>query len=262
MIKEEVKFSDSQIMEGFISIRSVIAGSENRVNDRKITEVLLERGKEKGKEKELYYLRSKAEKLGFTIKTVSKDEIDGLAIGSTHGGMIAKCTERTVRGLDALSPCENGFFVMLRGIEDPYNFGYCLRSLYAAGVNGVILDKRNWLGAAGVVARASAGASELTDMYICDDISKCVDIFKEKSYRIASSDMTDNAVSVYDADMSFPLLLIVGGEKRGIDASLLKASDITVKLEYGRTFSGALSAASAASVIAFEVFRQNRKTKK
>ena len=53
MIKEEVKFSDSQIMEGFISIRSVIAGSENRVNDRKITEVLLERGKEKGKEKEL-----------------------------------------------------------------------------------------------------------------------------------------------------------------------------------------------------------------
>jgi len=52
--------------------------------------------------------------------------------------------------------------------------------------------------------------------------------------------------------------LIVGGEKRGISHALLDKCDGRVCLDYGRDFPEALSAASAASILAFEVFRQNR----
>ena len=56
-----------------------------------------------------------------------------------------------------------------------------------------------------------------------------------------------------------PLLLVVGGEKRGIKKRLRPELDLIVRLDYGREFGEALSAASAASVLAFEALRQNRK---
>jgi 23S rRNA (guanosine2251-2'-O)-methyltransferase len=60
-----------------------------------------------------------------------------------------------------------------------------------------------------------------------------------------------------DANLQFPVLLVIGGEKRGISAALLAQSDCTVRIDYGRNFRGSLSAASAATVLAFEVLRQN-----
>jgi 23S rRNA (guanosine2251-2'-O)-methyltransferase len=54
--------------------------------------------------------------------------------------------------------------------------------------------------------------------------------------------------------------LIVGGEKRGISRALLDRADQVVRIDYGRDFRGSLSAASAATVMAFEVMRQNMST--
>ncbi|MGM9625986.1 MAG: 23S rRNA (guanosine(2251)-2'-O)-methyltransferase RlmB, partial [Eubacteriales bacterium] len=155
-------------------------------------------------------------------------------------------------------PLENGFCVMLDGIEDPYNFGYALRSLYAAGTDAVILPPRSWMTAAGVVCRASAGASERFPLYAAQNTREAVDCFRAAGYKIICADIA-HSVSVYDADLTRPLLLIVGGEKRGISRAVLDCADSVVRLDYGRAFDGALSAASAASILAFEVYRQNRK---
>ena len=146
---------------------------------------------------------------------------------------------------------------MIEGIEDPYNFGYALRSIYAAGADGVILTMRNWMSAAGVVCRSSAGASEMLDIY-CEEGTTAADIFKDKGYKIACAGIRDS-VSAFDADLKKPVFLIVGGEKRGISASLLAKADTVVRLDYGREFNGSLSAASAASILAYEVLRQNLK---
>ena len=69
---------------------------------------------------------------------------------------------------------------------------------------------------------------------------------------------THNAVSVYDTDCKKPLLLVIGGEKRGITKQMLDSADAIVKIDYGREFKAALSAASASAVLAFEIMRQNR----
>jgi 23S rRNA (guanosine2251-2'-O)-methyltransferase len=112
------------------------------------------------------------------------------------------------------------------------------------------------MSAAGVVCRASAGASELMPSYVANATDAC-DFFKRRGYKIACAGIRDS-VSVFDADMKKPIFLIVGGEKRGISASVLDMADVIVRLDYGREFKGSLSAASAASVLAYEVFRQNR----
>ena len=87
----------------------------------------------------------------------------------------------------------------------------------------------------------------------CDEM---YDMFKEKKYKIVCAGIR-KSVSAYDADLKKPLLLVVGGEKRGISSSVLQKADSIVRLEYGREFMQSLSASSAATVLAFEVLRQN-----
>ena len=71
--------------------------------------------------------------------------------------------------------------------------------------------------------------------------------------------ISGDSVPVFDADLSLPLFLVVGGEKRGISRRLLDSSDLNVRIDYARDFTASLSAASAATVAGLdEVFRQNR----
>ncbi len=252
MIKEESRFADSCIFEGMISVSAVL---NSELKCRKIEKIYFDESLTQKKAKELGYLKRMSEQNGFEIEYTASEVIDEMTTGSSHGGIVARCTDRAIDILKASDIKENGFFVYIEGIEDPYNFGYCVRSLYAAGVDGIILSKRNWMSAAGVVCRASAGASELIPMYT--DGGDCVDLFKKCGYTVVCAD-TKNAVDINDADISFPVFLIVGGERRGISGKLLAQADTVCKIEYGRHFPQALSAASASAVLAFEILRKNR----
>lgn len=259
-MKEAEKFRPSSLFEGMTSIRAVLHAADAGISNRRIREILYDQDIKNAHRKELHYLTKIAPTQGFTLRALPREELDVLAIGNSHGGILADCTARTVPALsDAIRLGEirqDGFYVMLDGIEDPYNFGYALRSIYAAGADGVILPARNWLSAAGVVARASAGASELLRLYTAEAEEAALG-FKAIGYKIVCADK-ENSVSLYESDLKKPIFLIVGGEKRGIRASVLKAADTIVRIDYGRAFNASLSAASAATVIAYEILRQNR----
>ncbi|MBE6617705.1 MAG: RNA methyltransferase [Ruminococcaceae bacterium] len=257
MKKEESRFTSGTLFEGMTSIRSVIYAANGGISDRRIIRILVDSERCQSRGKELAWLRVKSRELGFSIEMTTADEIDALTTGNTHGGIVAECTERTIPELTDFEVKTGGFYVMIEGIEDPYNFGYALRSLYACGADGVVLSPRNWMSAAGVVCRSSAGASELLPVYISDGVS-AADYFRDRGYKIACAGIRDS-VSSFDADMTCPIFLIVGGEKRGISASLLEKADQIVRIDYGRDFGGSLSAASAASMLAYEVMRQNKK---
>ena len=154
----------------------------------------------------------------------------------------------------------SGFFALIEGIEDPYNFGYSIRSLYASGVDGIILPPRNWMEYSGTVARSSAGTSELADIFVCDPLS-AVNTFKDHGFKVVCASIRDS-VSIYDFDFTTPILLVIGGEKRGISRKLLDLSDTNVRIDYGREFMGSLPSASAVSVISFEIARQKSLFKK
>ncbi len=259
MEKEFNKFIESDLFEGMTSIRAVLKSLDNGTSDRKIVEILYDEARADARFKELNYLSKISTQYGFKLTKLSSDEINNLAIGNSHGGILARCSSRTIPYLTDIKNDkipQNGFFVMLDGIEDPYNFGYSLRSIYASGADGIILTPRNWLTAAGVVARASAGASEMLNLYISDP-SDAVDYFKKLNYKVVCADKP-NSVSIYDADLKKPIFLIVGGEKRGIRAAVLEKADEIVRIDYGREFNASLSAASASTVIAYEILRQNR----
>lgn len=256
MIKEETRFASSTVFEGMTSIRALIDNLKDNVeNARKIEKILFSSSKVKSKEKDFWYLKKMSELFGFELKTVSDEEINKITVGASHGGIVAICGERAYQKITNDKIIKDGFYVMIEGIEDPYNFGYALRSIYAAGADGIILSERNWLSAAGVVCRSSAGASERLNIFIENE--DFINLFKENGYKIVCADIK-NSVSVYDADLKKPILLIVGGEKRGISSSILKQADQIVRIDYGRRFDAALSAASASTILSFEVYKSNR----
>ena len=255
MIKEDIRYEDGSVFEGMASISAVI-NSKN--SDRKILKVYYDEERAAKLGKALAYLSHRAAELGFELIKSDKETLDRMTVGSSHGGVAALCSGRTVNDVTPDDITPDGFYVYIEGIEDPYNFGYALRSLYAAGAEAVIMPERNWMSAAGVVCRSSAGASELMKLYTRPD--DLAGVFRSKGYKIYAAD-TVNAVSVYDADLGLPLLLVVGGEKRGITKAILQSADKIIKIDYGRDFPAALSAASAAAVLGFEIMRQNRKMK-
>ncbi len=260
MHKEAEKFSTASVFEGMTSIRSLLSAmvANSPRNNRRIVKILYAEERLKKIGKEVAYLRHRAEEYGFSLLPAPEDEINALTVGNTHGGLVAFCTERDIPELTALpSPLPNGFYCMIEGIEDPYNFGYALRSLYAVGVDGIVLPKRNWMNAAGVVARASAGASEELSLFSAEPTA-AASYFRKHGYKIVAAD-ADTTLSLPDADLKKPIFLVIGGEKRGISASLAKEIDFTVKIPYGRPFNAALSAASAATIFGYEILRQNLK---
>lgn len=258
MQKETNKMTESDLMEGMSSISAVIKAIEAGHTDRKILSVFIDSAKKSSKRREISFLSRKSKELGFTIEFCDEATISEFTVGNSHGGIIAFCSERNIPALTKSAIKPNGVYYLLEGVEDPYNFGYAVRSIYAAGGDGIILSPRNWMGVAGVVARSSAGSSELIDMFVSEP-EEAADIFKELGYKVICAGIRDS-VSIFDADLSYPLFVVLGGEKRGISRALLDKADETVRIDYGNDFNGSLSTAAASAVFAFEIYRSNRKS--
>ena len=256
MQKEEIKFCDSVVFEGMTSIRAIIKSIDNGTNDRKIEKILFDKDRLQKISKEVGYFKAVSSKYGFELIESTAEELEKITLGTSHGGIVAITSVRKIADLSAIDSLpERGFYAMIQGIEDPYNFGYSLRSLYAVGADGIILPPRNWMSAAGVVCRSSAGASELFTMYEGDPV-EAVELFKKNGYTIVCAEEdTDNILG--KCALPLPILLIVGGEKRGISRAVLDLADVKVKIDYGREFKASLSAASATTMFAYEIMRQN-----
>ena len=255
MIKEETKLCASNIFEGMTSIRALIYAMEEGISDRRIEKILVDESKISKNKKELGYLRAISGQYQFVIETVDEQTISSMALGNSHGGLLAVASVRTIEPLTADKISDNGFYCLMDGIEDPYNFGYSLRSLYACGCCGILLPERNWMSAAGVVCRSSAGASERFSMYTADPV-EIIRMFKEKGYTVVcAEEKTEHILG--KCELPLPILLLVGGEKRGISKKVLEQADLLVKIDYAREFRASLSAASATTMFAYEIARQN-----
>ena len=257
MIKEETRFCESTVFEGMTSIRAIIKAIDEGSTERRLISVLYDKDKKQKNIKTIGYLKAVSQKYGFSVEETTSEDIENLTVGNSHGGIIAVAGDRELPFIshDTSLPA-SGFFAMIEGIEDPYNFGYALRSLYACGCDGIILTERNWMSAAGVVCRSSAGASELFAMYKASDAAEAVLEFKKRGYTVVCAHEDTNEI-LGKCELKKPILLIVGGEKRGISEKITELADIKVKIDYAREFSASLSAASATTMFGYEIMRQN-----
>lgn len=225
--------------------------------NRKVYELLLQEGKENSR---LEDLKKRAKLLDIPIRRVSEADMTTLAEGSSHGGVMAVVSERSFLPLDDLiNGPQAAFLVMLDGVEDPYNFGQAVRAIYACGAHGLILRPRNWTSAATTVARASAGSSEFMRMAIVESDEQLLSMVKRQKLNLICSDLAANAQTPAETNLREPLLLVIGGEKRGISKTLLASAHSILQIPYGRNFKQSLGVTSSAAILAYEVMQQRRK---
>jgi 23S rRNA (guanosine2251-2'-O)-methyltransferase len=167
--------------------------------------------------------------------------------------------ERRERSLDDVlaEVGERPLLVALDGIEDPFNFGQAVRALYAAGVDGLVV-RRSWESALATVTRASAGATELMPTAHAASIDDAAASARNAGLRVACAVADADATELHDADLTGGLLLVIGGERRGVTRSFVSRADALVRIGYGRARAPDLGAAAAAAIIGFEALRQRR----
>jgi 23S rRNA (guanosine2251-2'-O)-methyltransferase len=251
MITEILLMAEKLIFEGWISILAALTA-----NHRTIEIVYLQGNK---RTRQFVLLEQQARKQGVPVLRVRETEIAALATGKSHGGAVAVVGPRRYQSLEELGQgVANPFIVMLDGLEDPFNFGQAIRALYAAGAHGLVISARNWAAAAGIVARASAGASELMPTALVEAAMQAVEHFKQRGLLVACTAGQGQTTPIYQADLTQPIFIIVGGEKRGITRSLLTQADLILQVPYKRDFKQSLGATSSAAILAFEVLRQRK----
>lgn len=240
----------TSILEGRISAAAALASPY-----RTVQRILVAEGKS---DRSLRWLEHRAAEQDVPVVRMREREIAALAQGTSHGGILAEVgPRRTLSLAELVEQAPLPFIVMLDGIEDPYNFGHALRAIYAAGAHGLVLRPRNWLSAAATVARSSAGASELMPIAVAETALDAAAFFRERGLAVACA-AEKEAVAIEEADLTQPLFLLVGGEKRGVTRSFKDQADLRVRIPYGRDFRHSLGSTAAAAILAYEVMRQRR----
>jgi len=239
------------VLEGRVSIEAALAAGV-----RPVLEILATQPGDR----RLAYLRRAAAAAEVPIRRVTPDQLRRYATGTTHGGVVAVAGERSYLSIAELLAEAHipALVVMLDGVEDPYNYGQAVRSVYAAGADGLIVRERSWEQAAGIVARASAGASELLPTATAASAEEAAAACRAAGLIVACATTRADATWLHEANLAVPLLLIVGGERRGITRSFLDEADLLLRIPYGRRGGHALGAATSAALIAFEALRQRR----
>lgn len=235
------------ILEGSISVKAALAG-----NHRRVTEIYMDKARH---DKEARYIFATAQKAGVPVVLKTRAELDEIASGRTHGGVLCEAGPRIYDREETLFENSCPFLAVLEGAEDPFNLGYVIRALYSGGCTGLILRNRSWESAEPTILKSSAGAFEYLPIVMSEDPSLIIQEARSRGIR-AYAAMRKDAAPIYEADFTVPLLIAIGGEMRGLSASVLSACDANLYIPYANDFRNALNAAGAAAVLGFEVNRQ------
>jgi 23S rRNA (guanosine2251-2'-O)-methyltransferase len=238
------------VLEGHVSVEAALEGVARHVHRVWTT---------RPGDRRLGRLRALAREHDVLIEQVDAEIVEELAVGRTHGGVIALVGPRRERGVGQLlaEVGERSLVVMLDGIEDPFNHGQAVRALYAAGVDGLV-GRRSWETATSIVTRASAGATELMPTARSDSAEDAAAACRMAGMRVAVAVSEGTADDLVDADLTGGLFVLIGGERRGVTRSFVEQADQRIRIGYGRERAPELGAAASAAIIGFEALRQRR----
>lgn len=211
-------------------------------------------GKIEGSLKEIIAV---AKERGIPVQRVPKNKLDELYRGN-HQGVVGAVAAYSYADIDdmlaaAAAKGEAPFLVMLAEVEDPHNLGAIMRTAEIAGVHGIIIPKNNSAGLSSTVAKIASGAAEYLPVARVANLVQTAKELQEKGLWVYGAEM--EGTSLWQQDMKGPVLLVVGGEDRGIPQLLLKTCDFKVTIPM-KGHVPSLNASVAAGVLIYEVMRQ------
>jgi len=196
-----------------------------------------------------------AEERGTRIEIVPKKRLDTLSESGRHQGVIAQIQPPKVATLKTIltQNTEDVTLILLDRLYDPMNLGSILRTAEATGVDAVVIPKKGSVGLTPAVLRASMGGG-LHIPIIRDSLFQTTKHLKKEGVKLVAVDPT-GPTDYFHERLTGSIALLMGGEDRGINASLLDRCDSIVRIPmHGRITS--LNVGAAAAIVLYERIRQ------
>jgi len=239
-----------EVLEGRISVAAALLACQ-----RRFQVILLRDGLHPDKAREIVEL---AEQRGVALRRAPRPELDALAHGSTHGGVLAICSAKPITPADELidrirRASRPALLLLLEGIDDARNLGFVIRTADAMGADAVLIKRHLWDFDAAEISRPSSGAYERMTLTRIDDLGPLRELQKIGVSVIGC--LAKVKRSVYAYDWRGPSLIAIGGEKRGLSGALREICDgfVTIPTRGSPT---SLSLSHAAAIGLAEAYRQ------
>jgi 23S rRNA (guanosine2251-2'-O)-methyltransferase len=191
------------------------------------------------------------------------DRLAALAGGARHQGVVARVSALPVRHslddvLEAVQAVQGVPLVLvLDGVTDPHNLGACLRVADGAGAHAVVAPKDHAAGLNATVAKVASGAAETVPYLMVTNLARTLGEMKERDIRIVGT--TDDAeATVFDADLSGPVALVLGAEGAGMRQLTRRHCDLLVRIPMAGAVES-LNVSVAAGICLYEAMRQRRR---
>ena len=146
--------------------------------------------------------------------------------------------------------------VVLDSIQDPQNLGAIIRSAETLGIQGMILPKNRTSTLNETVAKCSSGAIEHLPIAWVTNLTRGIEHLKEKGFWIAGV-VPEGDTPCHQYKFDTPVVLVLGGEEKGIRPLLKKSCDVTLNIPMQGAI-GSLNASAAAAILFYEALRQKK----
>jgi 23S rRNA (guanosine2251-2'-O)-methyltransferase len=231
-----------------------------RANPKQLEGVWLAEARD---DRRLQEIEAAARAAGLPCHRVSRDELADMAGSPRHQGVVA----RRRAGEAGRGEPDFGEFVkrlphgvlllILDGIQDPHNLGACLRSAEAAGAHGVVVPRDHTAPLSAVALKSASGAAESLPLYRVPNLARAIEALKEQGVWVFGA-THDADQTLYEADLTVPLALVLGGEGKGLRRLTRESCDALVSIPMAGAVSS-LNVSVAAGICLFEAVRQRLK---
>lgn len=203
-------------------------------------------------------LISLAEQLAVPVKFVDRKELDTLAHGGSHGGVLAIATPKPrLNGEQLIELVQQTstppLLLLLEGVEDARNLGFTLRTAEAMGATAVLIKKHLWDLDAVEISRPSSGAYERLPLVQIESVEP-IQQLQRLGLRLYGC-IAGARRSLYQCNLRRGIILAIGGEKRGLSGAVRQLCDrlLTIPVSGGAS---SLSLSHAAAIVLAEAHRQ------
>ncbi|HEX7189401.1 MAG TPA: 23S rRNA (guanosine(2251)-2'-O)-methyltransferase RlmB [Actinomycetes bacterium] len=201
-----------------------------------------------------------ASQQGIPLMEASRTELDRLATGAHHQGLVlqvppydyAHPDDLLGRAGDDGSPL---LLVALDGVTDPRNLGAVLRSAAAFGAHGVVVPTRRAAGVTATAWKVSAGAAARVPVARATNLTRALQAYRDAGCVVVGLD-GGSTTDLADVDrLAEPLVLVVGSEGKGLSRLVRETCDVVAGIPIGSA-AESLNAGVAAGIALYVAARR------
>lgn len=186
------------------------------------------------------------------VEFVDKSFLDKLCTG-VHQGIALEVEDYQYGDIYDFLEKEKCTFILLDHIEDPHNLGAIVRTVEAAGLDGVIIPKNRSVEVNATVIKTSVGTVEHVPIFQVTNLNDTIRLLKEHGFWVVGTDM--NGQDYKTIDYRGKTVIVIGNEGKGMSDLVRKNCDFIASIPmYGTVNS--LNASVAAGILIYEVVRQ------